>query len=195
MKCTTDGADERILIRRTLSGDDDAFASLIGAHQSAVFNIAYRLVGDRETARDLAQETFLRAFRALDTFDQDRPFAPWLYRIANNLSLNWIKRARLLTVSIDAPPGAGEGDSAPSDIPDTSGEPATRLAQAESQAQLRQAILSLPPDYRAVIELRHFQGLKYEEMAEILGLPLGTVKTHLFRARRLLRDQLGGRVR
>ena len=88
MKSTAGETDERVLIRRSLSGDDDAFGSLIHTHQSTVFNIAYRMVGDREVARDLAQETFLRAFRSLDTFDQRRPFGPWLYRIATNLSIN-----------------------------------------------------------------------------------------------------------
>jgi RNA polymerase sigma-70 factor (ECF subfamily) len=81
--------DERILITRTLAGDDDAFAALVRTHQMTVYNIAYRLVGQRETARGLAQETFLRAFKALHTFDLNRPFGPWLYRIATNLSINF----------------------------------------------------------------------------------------------------------
>ena len=186
------GTDERALVARTLAGDDDAFAALIRTHQAIVYNIAYRLVGQRETAQDLAQETFLRAFKALDTFDLKRPFGPWLYRIATNLSINWVKRARLPTVSLDAPPPVVGDDAEPLAIPDTSAEPAARFAQVEMQAQLRKAILSLPPDYRVVIELRHFQEMSYEEIAEALNVPLGTVKTHLFRARRLLRDRLTG---
>lgn len=184
-----DGADERELVRRALTRDDDAFAALVRAHQRIVYNIAYRMVGQRETAFDLAQETFLRAFKALDRFDQHRPFGPWLYRIATNLSINWIKRARLPTVSIERPVQYG-GDVAPLDIPDTCQEPAYRFAQAEQQAQLREAILGLPPDYRVVIELRHFQDLTYDEMAKALDVPLGTVKARLFRARRMLRDRL-----
>lgn len=185
------GTDERALIARTLAGDDDAFAALVRTHQATVYNIAYRLVGQRETAQDLAQETFLRAFKALDTFDLNKPFGPWLYRIATNLSINWVKRARLPTISLDAPYPA-DGEAGPLAIPDTSTEPAARFAQAEMQTQLRKAILSLPPDYRAVIELRHFQEMSYEEMAEALNAPVGTVKTRLFRARRLLRDRLSG---
>jgi RNA polymerase sigma-70 factor (ECF subfamily) len=192
MTLNSGGTDERALVARTLAGDDDAFAALVRIHQATVYNIAYRLVGQRETAQDLAQETFLRAFKALDTFDLNRPFGPWLYRIATNLSINWVKRARLPTLSLDAPPPAVEDDAEPLAIPDTSAEPAARFAQAEMQTRLRKTILSLPPDYRVVIELRHFQEMSYEEMAEALNAPLGTVKTRLFRARRLLRDRLSG---
>ena len=189
MTTDLDRVEERELIGRALSGDDDAFGGLVRIHQGRVYNIAYRMVGHRETALDLAQETFLRAFRALDRFDVSRPFGPWLYRIAANLSINHAKRARLPTVSIDTPyPDAD--DEEPLAIPDTREEPASRFAQAEVQAQLRQAILSLPPDYRAIIELRHFQELTYEEMARTLTVPVGTVKACLYRARRMLRDRL-----
>jgi RNA polymerase sigma-70 factor (ECF subfamily) len=184
-----DSADERELVCRAVTGDEDAFAVLVRAHQQTVYNIAYRMVGQRETAFDLAQETFLRAFKALDRFDQHRPFGPWLYRIATNLSINWVKRVRVPTVSIERPVQYG-GDVAPLDIPDSSQEPASRFAQAEQQAQLREAILGLPPDYRVVIELRHFQDLTYDEMAKELDVPMGTVKARLFRARRMLRDRL-----
>jgi RNA polymerase sigma-70 factor (ECF subfamily) len=182
--------DERTLITRTLAGDDDAFAILVRTHQTTIYNIAYRMVGQRETAQSLTQETFLRAFKALHTFDLNRPFGPWLYRIATNLSLNWIKRTRLPMVSLETSYPVDEEDAEPLEIPDTSAEPAARFIQAEMQTQLQQAILTLPSDYRAVIELRHFQEMNYEEMAEALKIPIGTVKTRLFRARRLLRDQL-----
>lgn len=185
-------ADERALITRALSGDDDASATLVRIHQATVYSIAYRMVGQRETAQDLAQETFLRAFKALRTFDLNRPFGPWLYRIATNLSINWIKKARLPTVSLDGPQPVSRDDAEPMAIPDTLTEPATRFAEAEVQAQLRAAILSLPPDYRAVVELRHFQEMTYDEMSQALNVPVGTVKTRLFRARRLLRERLSG---
>ena len=182
--------DERSLITRTLAGDDDAFAILVATHQTTVYNIAYRMVGQREVAQGLAQETFLRAFKALHTFDLNRPFGPWLYRIATNLSINWVRRARLPTVSIETSHQIDQEESEPIEIPDSSSEPAARFAQTEMQTQLREAILTLSPDYRAVIELRHFQEMNYEEIAEALKTPIGTVKTRLFRARRLLRDQL-----
>ena len=182
--------DERTLITRTLVGDDDAFAILVRTHQTSVYNITYRLVGQREVAQGLIQETFLRAFKALPTFDLNRPFGPWLYRIATNLSINWIRRARAPTVSLEAKSSMNEEEVELLEIPDSSSEPAARFTQAETQAELRQAILALPPDYRAVIELRHFQEMNYEEIAEALHMPIGTIKTRLFRARRLLRDRL-----
>jgi RNA polymerase sigma-70 factor (ECF subfamily) len=185
--------DERSLITRTLAGDDDAFAGLVQLHQTTVYNIAYRMVGQRDTAQSLAQETFLRAFKALDTFNLNRPFGPWLYRIATNLSINWIKRKRPPTVSIETPAGFDETESEPLDIPDSSAEPAEHFAQMEMQAELRQAILLLPVEYRSVIELRHFQELNYDEIASALKIPVGTVKTRLFRARRMLRDRLESR--
>jgi len=192
MRTQPNEPDERSLITQTLAGDDDAFATLVQLHQTAVYNIAYRMAGQRDTAQSLTQETFLRAFRALDTFDLNRPFGPWLYRIATNLSINWIKRARLPTVSIETPPKSdeAEAESEPLDIPDSSAEPAARFAQAEMQAELRQAVVSLPVEYRSVIELRHFQELNYDEIAGTLKIPVGTVKTRLFRARRMLRDRL-----
>ena len=190
MRTQPNEPDERSLITRTLAGDDDAFATLVQLHQATVYNIAYRMVGQRDPAQSLAQETFLRAFRALDTFDLNRPFGPWLYRIATNLSINWIKRARLPTVSIETPPKSDEAESEPLDIPDSTTEPAARFAQAEMQAELRQAVVSLPLEYRSVIELRHFQELNYDEIASTLKIPVGTVKTRLFRARRMLRDRL-----
>ncbi len=192
MRSTARETDERVLIYRSLHGDDDAFASLVYAHQAAVFNIAYRLTGDREVARELTQETFLRAFRALDTFDQNRPFAPWLYRIATNLSINRVKRAHVPTVPLDVRSSIDEANGERLQIPDLSAEPAANLLRAETQAWIRREILMLPPDYRAVVELRHFQELSYQEISETLDLPLGTVKTRLFRARRLLRDRLIG---
>ena len=192
MAIQPDTADERALVVRTLEGDDDAFAALVRAHQGVVYNIAYRLVGHRESALDLAQETFLRAFKALRTFDVERPFGPWLYRIATNLSINHVKRARLPTISLDAPAVPGAMDAEPLAIPDTRAEPASRFARAESQAQLRKTILSLPPNYRAVIEMRHFQDKSCDEIAKELNVSLGTVKTRIFRARRMLRDRLSG---
>ena len=182
--------DDQQLVEQVLAGDDDAFATLVQLHQTAVYNIAYRMVGQCDTAQSLTQETFLRAFRALDTFDLNRPFGPWLYRIATNLSINWIKRARLPTVSIETPPKFDRAESEPFDIPDSSAEPAERFAQAEMQAELRQVVVSLPVEYRSVIELRHFQELNYVEIASTLKLPVSTVKTRLFRARRMLRDRL-----
>jgi RNA polymerase sigma-70 factor (ECF subfamily) len=188
-----EAAPERRLIERTLAGDDTAFGQLVERHQRNVYNIAYRMLGNREEAREVAQEAFWRAYRNLHGFDRDRPFAPWLYRIVTNLSLNRLRRNPPPTVSLDAPsnqPGGG----APPAVPDASPGPPERLLQAETQVQIRQAILALPPADRMVIELRHFQALSYGEIAAATGSSVGSVKSRLFRARRRLQAQLAGLV-
>jgi RNA polymerase sigma-70 factor (ECF subfamily) len=181
---SVEAALERRLIERTLAGDDAAFGQLIERHQRSVFNIAYRMLGNREEAGDIAQEAFWRAYRNLGGFDRDRPLAPWLYRIATNLSLNRLRRNPPPTISLDALPA----------VADTSPGPPERLLQAETQNRIRQAILALPPADRTVIELRHFQALSYEEIALVTGASVSSVKSRLFRARRRLQAQLADMV-
>ncbi len=187
-------ASEQNLIERTLAGDDAAFGQLVEAHQRAVFNVAYRLLGNRQEAQDVAQETFWRAYRALDRFDRSRPLAPWLYRIAANLSLNRLRDGPPPTVSLDAPAPDRPSHAAPRQIADPDGGPVAHLLRAEAQARIREAILALPPDDRVVIELRHFQGLSYAEIAAATRTTLSSVKSRLFRARRKLQSQLADLV-
>ena len=173
-------ATERELVRLARRGDTAAFDQLVVHHQRVVFNIAYRMTGNRQEAEDVAQETFVKAYQALDRFDPQRPFAPWLYRIATNTALNWIKRRR---PEMELSEGVLLTD------PSAPGPEAQAIA-ADTSARLRAAIATLPPNYRAAIELRHFQGLSYQEMSESLGVPLSDVKSWLFRARRRLRKML-----
>ncbi len=175
------------LVEQVLSGDQAQYRLLVERHQQAVFNAAYRLLGQREEAADMTQEAFLRAYQALNTFQTDKPLAPWLCRIAINLSINRLKRQRHTLSLDDTQSGL---DNASFDIPDSAGEPQAHILQQERQQVLRQAILGLSPEQRAVIELRHFQGHTYEEIAESLGLSLANVKSHLFRGRKKLRHIL-----
>jgi RNA polymerase sigma-70 factor (ECF subfamily) len=174
-----DEATERRLIGLAQRGDPAAFSQLVAHYQQVVFNIAYRLTGDRQEAEDVAQEAFVRAYEALDRFELGRPFAPWLCRIATNAALNQIKRRR---------PEVGVEDVAP--LADAAPGPEARAIANDASARLRAAIATLPPHYCAAIELRHFQGLSYQEMSAALGAPLSDVKSWLFRARRRLRQAL-----
>jgi len=190
MMQTAEAIPERRLIERSLAGDEAAFGQLVERHQGIVFNIAYRMLGNRQEAQDVAQEAFWRAYRGLGGFDLSRPLAPWLYRIVTNLSLNRLQRNPPPAVSLDAPlPGQPE-NAPPLPVPDPGAGLSDRLLQAEAQAQIRRAILDLPPADRVVVELRHFQGLSYEEIAALTGATLSSVKSRLFRARRRLRDGL-----
>lgn len=165
------------LARRAAQGDKEAFGELVRRHQNAIFRIAYRLLGERAAAEDATQESFLRAWKALPFYDPARPFAPWLKRITVNLCLNLLKRQPPLPFT-----AWKHGSNSPA--------PEEEVIQREQAHKVHAAILSLPPRYRVVIELRHFQGLTYAEMARALHWPLSDVKSNLFRARRLLLEKL-----
>lgn len=173
---------DRDLVRQARQGHTEAYGELVQNYQSLVFNVCYRLMGELREAEDMTQETFLHAFRHLGQYDPDRPFAAWIRRVATNLCIN-----RYKTHKIDSLPFDEELEKP---VP---GDPVTPEAvqlQAEKSEKVRAAICSLAPVYRVVIELRHFQDLSYTEIAEQLNLPLSDVKSHLFRARRLLAEKL-----
>jgi len=170
--------DDSELARRAARGDREAFGELVRCHQTGVFNVAYRLLGERRDAEDAAQEAFLRAYRAIRTLDPSRPAGPWLKKITVNVCLNRLERRESLQLEDDA--ALREPEPGP--------EP--RAIEQERSRDIRRALLSLPRRYRAVIELRHFQELSYAEMADTLDRPLSDIKSDLFRARKLLAQAL-----
>lgn len=173
---------DRDLVEQTRRGKLEAYGELVSRYQSAVYSVCYRMLSIREDAEDLAQETFMRAFQRLETFDAERPFGPWIRRVAANLSLNHLQRKRVVQFELDE-----ERDQAPLAVPET---PEDRLEGKQAALAVRAAIAELPPHYRAVIELRHYQDLSYAEIAEVLGLPMSDVKSHLYRARKQLASRL-----
>lgn len=173
-------AAESELVRRAAGGDQAAFAEIVRLHQQAVYNVAYRMLGNVHDAEDAAQDAFIRAYQFFDKFDVDRPLAPWLKRIAVNVCLNRLNAYKPASpLDDDLPPPK---DSHPG--------PEAQTATRQQQEQIRTAITGLPPQYRAVIELRHFQELSYDEIAHILKRPLSAVKSDLFRARKMLAERL-----
>jgi RNA polymerase sigma-70 factor (ECF subfamily) len=170
--------DERYLAQRAAQGDREAFGELVRCHQAGVYNVAYRMLGECRDAEDAAQETFLRAYRAIQTLDPQRPPGPWLKKIAVNVCLNWLERRGTLTLEDETT------------VPSPDPGPETQTIEREQSRQIRAALLSLPPRYRAVIELRHFQELSYTEIAETLNRPLSDIKSDLFRARKLLAEKI-----
>ncbi len=177
------GPSEKELIRRAQAGEADAFSALVAEHQQFAFNLALRVVGDPNEAEDVAQEAFVRAWLALANFRGQAQFRTWLYRIVTNLCCNRLPRLRRDLLAM--------GEEAAGHIPDERDlDPASSVEAEERRAFLHQQIEALPESYRLVVSLRYQQELSYEEIASILSLPVGTVKTGLFRARARLRDAL-----
>ena len=167
--------------QRALS-DRDAYAELVRRYADRIFNLAYRMTGNRSEAEDLAQETFIRAYRGLPGFRADGDFGAWLYRIAVNVCLTHRRGSRK---------AASEPlDETTAPVIDTTMSPEEMAEQHEMQAAVHHAILGLPPRYRAVIVLYHVEDRSYDEMAAILDLPVNTVRTHLHRGRAMLRERL-----
>lgn len=185
---TRDQTEDRALVRRCLRNDQAAYKALLERYQRPVFALVRRMVADEEEARDLAQEAFIRAFRNLKQFDQSRKFSSWLFRIANNLCIDHYRRRKLDTVPMVR---RSEGEEEETwDLPDTGPSPAQTFSDRERARRLLAVIESLPPVYRMVILLRHQQGLAYDEIAETMDLPLGTVKARIHRAHKLLKEKL-----
>jgi RNA polymerase sigma-70 factor (ECF subfamily) len=178
------------LVRTVLEGDRERFADLVGRYQSRLVNYLYRLVRNTDDAHDLAQEVFVRVYQALDRFDPRYRFSTWLFRVAQNAAIDQIRRRRIRTVSLGPTDDArGEGSR---EVEVEAGDPSAldHLEGAERDAEVRGAIETLPWEYRELILLRHYGELAYDEIAEAKGMPLGTVKNKLFRARQMLKRVL-----
>ena len=176
---------EQALIQRAQKGDQEAFAVLVTEHQRYVFNLAVRVLKNEEEALDVAQETFVRAWTALPNFRGQSQFRTWLYRIVTNLCYNRLPNLRRTLNEL--------GDDVIANVPETDlafDNPAHGLESRELRSHLHQAIDHLDENYRLLISLRYQNELSYEEMATMLNMPLGTVKTGLFRAKEQLRRAL-----
>ncbi len=176
-------SSEQTLIQRAQKGNQDAFAALVDEHQRFVYNLALRVVKDENEALDLAQETFVRAWMALPNFKGQSQFRTWLFRIVTNLCYNRLPSLRRSLNDL--------GDDAMENIPESNFDnPAHEFESNETRQYLHQAIDGLDANYKLLITLRYQNELSYEEIASTLNLPLGTVKTGIFRAKAQLRSAL-----
>jgi RNA polymerase sigma-70 factor (ECF subfamily) len=180
-------AEDHKLIEECLAGRTDAFGQLVLRYQDRLYNTLVRLVGSSDEARDVAQESFVHAFTKLDTFRGESQFYSWLFRIAYNAAVSRQRKQRRPPASLDAAREAGGLEPA-------DGHPESRpshaLERSERQAMVRSALGELSEEYRAVLVLKEIDGLKYEEIAEIVGCPIGTVRSRIHRARAELREKL-----
>jgi RNA polymerase sigma-70 factor (ECF subfamily) len=179
--------NEASLIQRAQKGDQDAFAALVDEHQRFVYHLAFRVLKDENEALDLTQETFIRAWTALPNFRGQSRFRTWLYRIATNLCYNRLPNLRrsLMELGDDVLPDLPDGDA-------MSSTPMREVESNETRTFLQHAIDNLDVHYKILITMRYHDELSYEEIASLLNLPLGTVKTGLFRAKEKLRLALAG---
>jgi len=174
------------LVALSQGGSEDAYAVLVERYSDYVFTIAARILGDEEDACDAAQEAFVRAYRALGRFRGEAKFSSWLYRIATNRALTHLKRRRKRAPAVDI--DAGPHIESAIDIEPTRTRPDQLVIDAEFRARVRSAVEQLPDQYRTVVTLFYLEQRSYKEVADVLGLPMGTLKTHLHRARAMLRN-------
>jgi len=183
------------VVARAAQGHERAYRELIARYERPVFSLIYRLVRDREGAEDLAQETFIKVLNAIDRYDSSYKFSSWIFKIANNTAIDALRKRSLDTVSLDGSPHArsvaeaAEGWSPTAVARDES--PQEYVERLELGEELENALGELRPEYRIAIILWHMEDRPYEEIAEIMDVPLGTVKTYIHRARKELRSRLG----
>ena len=181
------------VVALALEGRDAAHRELIKRYERPVFSLVFRMVRDRELAEDLTQDTFVKVLSHLDRYRSDFKFSSWLFKIANNVAIDHLRRRQLDTVSMHGSPNAVTAEAQEStrfDVADTAENALDEMEAKELGSAIERAIAQLRPEYRSCIMLRHVEGRSYEEIASTLDLPLGTVKTYIHRARHELRRAL-----
>lgn len=185
-------SDQEVVVRAR-EGREPAYRELIRRYERPVFSLIFRMVRDRELAEDLTQETFVKALNAVESYRPEFKFSSWIFKIANNAAIDHLRRRELQTLSLEGAPNAVTPEAIEAtalQLRDRLESPLEELEARELGGQIEVAIARLRPEYRSCILLRHVEGRAYEEIAEILDLPLGTVKTYIHRARNELRASL-----
>jgi RNA polymerase sigma-70 factor (ECF subfamily) len=181
--------EDEQLIADALKGDQKAYTILVEKHKAAIFHIINKIVRNPEAAADLVQETFMKAFSSLASYRSEYRFSTWLYKIAANASIDHLRKRRIQALSLDRPMDTGDG-TLEFEVPDYSFHPEQDLVRKQQRISIDEAIESLPDKYREVIIYRHKDDKSYEEIADLLDIPVGTVKARIFRARELLKKKL-----
>lgn len=185
---------DTVLIARCQKADVAAFNEIVGRYKSKIYNYLYRMTGNAEDAEDLTQEVFVRMYSHIHSFRAEASLSTWLFRIAGNLCVDAFRRKkkeRGVVSSLDAPAYHDDEDShATRDVPDLKAAPETLFSRKELGGQIEAALAKLPPKLRSAVVLHDIEGLAYEEIAAVEGIPLGTVKSRIFNARVALREHL-----
>ncbi len=182
------------LINKALRGDQAAYLRLVNKYKPTITYLLYRIVQDKDDVEDIVQEVFINTFRALESFKKEYSFFSWIYKIALNKGIDYIRKKKLKTFSINKPIATKDGE-VQYEVPDSTYEPDKHIIASEKSSLIQTAIDKLPHKYRRVIIMRHMEEKDYSEIAEELKLPIGTVKVHIFRARELLNKYLRHKIR
>jgi len=174
------------LVAKAKEGDQNAFSKLMARYRDSIFFMVLKMVHNRDDAEDLTIEAFGKAFNNIANYSADFAFSTWLFKIATNNSIDFIRKKRLQTTSLDQTNKTDDGETTPIAVPDHAPDPEEAVIKEQRAQKIRDAIEQLSPKYRSLIELRYLDELSYEEIAEKLDLPLGTVKAQLFRAKDML---------
>ena len=181
------------IVQWAREGAQTAYRELIRRYQRPVFSLVYRMVRDRELAEDLVQETFIKVLNAIERYRPEFKFSSWIFKIANNATIDHLRRKELTTLSLEGGPDATTQDQLEAtalQLGDSSESQLEELEGRELGTAIERAISQLRPEYRSCIILRHIEGRPYDEIADVLGLPIGTVKTYIHRARAELKEAL-----
>lgn len=189
-KVSKNTLEDRKLVANAKKGDAKAFEKLESKYRKSVYYMLLKMVKNPDDSEDLTQEAFAKAFVSIHKFDSKYAFSTWLFRIATNNCIDFIRKKRVSTVSIDQPVEGDDGSSMHFDVRDQDLDPNQAMLKKQRKQYLAKAIDRLPEKYRILVDLRYFKELSYEEVANELQIPLGTVKAQLFRARELLSQEL-----
>jgi RNA polymerase sigma-70 factor (ECF subfamily) len=186
-------ASDQDVVLEARNGRQAAYRELVRRYERPIFSLIYRMVRNREQAEDLSQETFVKALNAIESYRPEYKFSSWIFKIANNVAIDHLRRRELETLSLDGSPHALTPEAIQASALQLGDRQETALEELEAKelgGEIERAIAGLRPEYRTCILLRHVEGRPYEEIATMLGLPLGTVKTYIHRARGELRQAL-----
>ncbi len=186
-------AEDTVLIRNALAGKQEAFRAIMDKYHDNIAALLHRMIRNNDEVEDLTQEAFIKAFASLANYSNEFAFSTWLYKIATNNCIDHIRKRKLPTFSIDKPIESKDGDYS-FEIPDSSYEPDRSLINRQRTLMLEEAIASLPLKYRTVILMRHTDEMDYQDIADELHVPIGTVKAHIFRAREMLNNALRKKI-
>ena len=192
LKSVTNASGDADLVVRALSGREDGFEELVRRYQRPIVAYVYRMVGDYDTALDLAQEVFIKVYNSLGRYRPEFKFSTWIYRIAHNAAIDHLRRqgaARIEEMEVEGQ----EGTTFEKPLASKSPTPEQETERGERRAEIEEVVAQLTPAYRELIVLRHSHDLSYDEIADVTGLPLGTVKNRIFRAREAMRELLVAR--